>query len=135
MTAAECPLSTQSGHLQSVAWPCSSWRFCRLRACGFISRINVDDVASRKRKLHATPKLIVLFDGVGVVVEDTKIAFPNPSTNEHPHALDGNSLLIIIYRDTEDQLRKVPRLKCLASLQIRKPERFRRFAVKSLTVL
>lgn len=119
----------------SVAWPCSSWWFSRVCARSVIGRVDVDYVASRERKLNATPELIVLFDGVGVVVEDTEIVLPHPSANEHPHALDGNLLIAFVDRDTEDELGKVTGLKRVASLHIRQPERLRRFAVTSLTVL
>jgi hypothetical protein len=95
----------------------------------------MDDVASREGQFGATPKLIVLFDGVRLIVEDAKIVLPDPSTDEHPHALDGNRLFIIVHGDAEDQLGKVAGLERLAPLQFGEPESFRRFTVKSLTVL
>ena len=91
-------------------------------------------MASRKRNFDSAPKLIILFDGIGVIVENTEIVLTDPSTNKHPHPLDGYRFLFVVHRDTKDQLGKVSGLKRLPSLQIRKPERFRCFAVKSLTV-
>ena len=59
---------------------------------------------------------------------------PDPSTNKHPHPLNRDRLLIVINRDTKHQLGKIAGLKRVPPLRFRKPERFRRFSMKSFTV-
>ena len=54
-------------------------------------------MASREREFDAAPKLIIFFDGVRVIVENTEVVLTDLSTNEHPHPLDRYGLLIVVY--------------------------------------
>lgn len=93
----------------------------------FITRIDVDDVASSKWKLGATPKLFVLFDGIGVVVEHPEVVRADFSTDKDPHPLDRYGLFVIVYRDAKNQLRKIARSERLPPLgigNVKVPRRF-----------
>jgi hypothetical protein len=92
-------------------------------------------VASSERKFDATPKLIVLSDGVRVIVEDAEVVLSLSSANKDPHAFYRNRLLGTVHRNAEDQLDKIARLKRLPPLQIGEPKRFRRFTMEGLTVI
>ena len=59
--------------------------------------MHVDDMARRERKLHTTPKLVVLVDGVRIVVEDAKKPVTHSFSNNDPHAFNGDRLLLVIH--------------------------------------
>ena len=57
-----------------------------------------------KGDLGAEPKIVILLDRVGLVVERSEINVADPAADEDPHALDGNGIPVAVQRDAEDQL-------------------------------
>ena len=92
-------------------------------------------MARGKRKLDAAPKLIILFNGVGVVIQNTQLRAEHSLANDYPHALHGNGSLWIVYADAKDQFGVVSRLKPLALFCGGYPERVGRLPMAFLPIV